>query len=112
MNTINLKDTMVFNNEKIEPNKIVNQKEIQIVHLCLMPGQKLKLHTTPVDVLFHVLLGAVDVIIGDERRIVTAGTIVESPKNIPHALENNSAENVSVLVIKTPNPQMMGSGKV
>ncbi len=74
------------------------------MNLALEPGEKVPLHKTSVDVLFHVIDGRGSVIIGEERSEVAAGEIVISPKMIPHALEADVGDTFSVLVIKTPNP--------
>jgi hypothetical protein len=42
--------------------------------------------------------------IGQERRAVSSGAVVESPKDIPHALHNPGHSPFEVLVVKTPRP--------
>ncbi len=76
-----------------------------IVHIILQPGESLKKHITPVDVVFYVLEGRGVVEIGDERKEVGPNTLIESPARIPHRWMNESSGIVRILVIKTPRPQ-------
>jgi mannose-6-phosphate isomerase-like protein (cupin superfamily) len=77
-------------------------KIAKTVFLCLKPKQALKLHTTPVDVLFYILEGRGNVMIGDEKQKVTRNMQIESPKGIPHLLENAGVGLFNVLVVHLP----------
>lgn len=72
--------------------------------VTLKPGEKLIRHITPVDVFFYVLSGTGVVEIGDERETVSADTVIDSPKGIPHCWYNEGDEDLRVLVVKTPKP--------
>jgi quercetin dioxygenase-like cupin family protein len=76
----------------------------QVVMVTLQPGEKLKLHRTPVDVFFYVLEGKGIVEIGGEQQTVSADTLIESPVRIPHRLLNPGDGVFRVLVVKTPRP--------
>jgi len=65
----------------------------------------LKSHKTPVDVAFYVLEGRGVVLIGDEKKEVTIGTMIESPRKITHCWYNQSNDDLRILVIKVPNPK-------
>jgi len=89
----------------VKAQKLYSHPEAQVNHLVFEPGARLKTHTTPVDVYFYILEGKAWVEEGDEREAVEADSLVESPKNIPHALENYSeTEKLRVMVVKTPRP--------
>jgi quercetin dioxygenase-like cupin family protein len=77
----------------------------QVVHITLQPGEFLKKHITPVDVVFYVLEGQGVVEIGEERKEVGEDTLIESPARIPHRWINESNGLVRILVIKTPRPK-------
>jgi mannose-6-phosphate isomerase-like protein (cupin superfamily) len=76
----------------------------QIMHITLEPGEEMKWHVTPVDVVFFVLENRVMVGIGEEEEEAYAGMLVESPKGIKHRLTNPYHDRTSFLVIKTPRP--------
>src|SRR5690606_39694945 len=75
-----------------------------VVMITLQPGESLKRHKTPVDVIFYVLEGTGTVEIGEEQATVGKDTLIESPARIPHRWINESGEVFRVLVIKVPKP--------
>ncbi len=88
----------------VDARKIHGNEHTQVVHMHLKPGEYLKKHTTAVDVFFYVLEGEGIVEIGDEKQTVTKDILIDSPKNIPHCLYNESNADFRVLVVKTPTP--------
>ena len=91
----------------VKARAVLDFPYINIMNLTLAPGDEVPSHTTPVDVLFHIIEGEGSVTIGPETARVTAGDIVVSPAHIPHALEANTGTDFSVLVMKIPNPKKM-----
>ena len=91
----------------IEARKIHDTDHVQVVHMLLKPGEQLKKHTTAVDVFFYVLEGTGIVEIGDEKQEVVKDMLIDSPKNIPHCMYNESKDIFRVLVVKTPKPTML-----
>ncbi len=85
---------------------LYNKPEAQAIHIFLKPGEELKPHTTPVDVFFFILEGNPTILIGKEEQQIKEGTIVESPKNIPHCIYNKTNKNARVLVVKTPRQEI------
>ena len=79
-------------------------EHVQVVMVTLQPGEKLKLHITPVDVFFYVLEGEGIVEIGGEQQAVSTDMLIESPARIPHRLLNESDAVFRFLVVKTPRP--------
>lgn len=88
----------------IETRKFHENEHVQAVHITLKPGEKLKKHTTSVDVFFYVLEGTGIVEIGDEKKEVSKDTYIDSPAKIPHCWYNESNDILKVLVVKTPKP--------
>jgi quercetin dioxygenase-like cupin family protein len=74
------------------------------VVITLQPGESLKKHITPVDVLFYVLEGTGIVEIGNERAGCTKDMLIESPAKVPHRWTNESSAVFRVLVVKVPKP--------
>ena len=72
--------------------------------ITFKPGDKLIRHITPVDVFFYVLEGTGIVEVGDEKKTVSADTVIDSPKDIPHCWYNESDAVLRVLVVKAPKP--------
>jgi len=89
----------------VDARMLYDAEKVQVVHVTLKPGERLKKHVTSTDVLFYVLEGCGIVEIGDERREVCKDTLIESPANIPHCWYNESDEVLRFLVIKVPRPK-------
>jgi len=84
--------------------KIYDKLEGQIIHMTVQAGSTLPPHKTPVNVAFYVLEGELTIEIGEERLVCPAGTLVESPMQIPHALINQTEAVARLLVMKLPKP--------
>ena len=93
------------NPHNVDARAISDTESAQVVHITLQPGEALKKHITPVDVVFYVLEGQGVVEIGEERASVGADSLVESPAKIPHRWINESQAPLRVLVVKTPRPK-------
>jgi len=88
----------------VDARNLYNTENAVISVITLNPGQSLKKHITPVDVAFYVLRGIGVVEIGDEKKVIEANTLIESPKDIVHCWYNESDEELSFMVIKVPRP--------
>ena len=92
------------NPHNADVKKLYDTEHAQAMHITLNPGQSLKKHITPVDVFFYVLEGKGVVEIGDEKREVGHGMLIESPAKIAHCWYNESDGVFRVLVVKVPRP--------
>ncbi|MBN1357921.1 cupin domain-containing protein [Candidatus Bathyarchaeota archaeon] len=95
-----VKTSSFENVHSVEAKKIYADDNAQVIHMALKPGQSLKKHTTPVDVFFYILEGKGAVEIGDEKQEVEKDTLIESPKDIPHLLQNTGEDIFRFLVVK------------
>ncbi len=105
MKTVEVKSVISKPNPHgVDARGISDTKNAQVAHIALQPGQALKKHITPVDVIFYILEGEITVEIGEEKVVAGPDTLVESPAKIPHRLANDGKSLGRVLVIKTPRP--------
>lgn len=88
----------------VDARNLYDTPDAVITVITLQPGQALKRHITPVDVAFFVISGTGVVEVGDEKQEVTAGTLVESPRDVVHCWYNESAAPMSFMVVKAPRP--------
>ena len=88
----------------IQANKMYDKEHAIIMHLLLKAGEKLKRHITPVDVAFYILEGKPSIEVGDEKIQVNVDDIIESPKDIPHCIYNETDSDARILVMKLPKP--------
>jgi len=106
MKVVEVKDVQSKPNPHgVDARNISDNDSAQVMHISLQPGESLKKHITPVNVVFYVLEGQGVVEIGEERKEVGADTLIESPAKIPHRWINESKGLVRILVIKTPRPK-------
>ena len=89
---------------KIDVRSLYNHENAQVNIVTLKPGEGLKPHITPTEVVFYILEGTPDVMIGDERVTVEKDTLVESPSRIVHSLYNTGKSIARIMVIKAPRP--------
>lgn len=93
------------NPHKVEVRQMYNDSSAQIMHISLKPGETLKPHKTPVDVVFYILEGSPTIHIGDESIVFGEDSVIESPADIPHYISNEGTTNARILVIKAPRPE-------
>ena len=106
MKVVEVKDVQSKPNPHgVDARNLSDKDSAQVAHIALQPGESLKKHITPMDVVFYVLEGQGIVEIGEERKEVEADTLIESPAKIPHRWINESKGLVRILVIKTPKPK-------
>ena len=85
---------------KVDIRKVYGSESTDVVVITLQPGESLKRHITPVDVLFYILEGKGRVIIGDEELEVEKDSLIQSPRKVPHLLVNTSDKLFRFMVIK------------
>ena len=95
---------VVKNPHGINSQKLYISEYVSIMQITLEPGEKLRQHITPVDVFFYVLEGRGIVEIGNEKKEVAKGTMIDSPKGIMHCWYNESDERLKILAVKVPFP--------
>ena len=89
---------------KIDVKEMYNKESAQAMLMALKPGESLKPHKTPVDVVFFVLEGSPTIHIGEESVVCDADTLIESPAHIVHYISNSSEKIARILVVKAPRP--------
>ena len=78
---------------------------LTIGELVMHPGSALRLHTHPSDEAIILLEGSVEMIVGGESRVVTAGHTLLAPPNTPHRLVNSSDADARMFtVFPSDNP--------
>lgn len=95
---------LVENSHRVKVSKLHDSEHAQVMHITLEPGESLKKHITPVDVVFYVLEGRGVVEIGDEKQEVGRDSLIDSPAKIPHCWYNQGTSVLRILVAKIPRP--------
>jgi quercetin dioxygenase-like cupin family protein len=63
-------------------------------------GEELSPHATPFSALLFVLEGKVEVMIGENKKIMSSGEIITLPKNIIHAIKAISDVKMLLIMVK------------
>ncbi|MBI9036423.1 MAG: cupin domain-containing protein [Bacteroidales bacterium] len=92
------------NPHKVDVRQMYNDETAQVMHITLKPGETLKAHKTPVDVVFYVLEGKPTIHVGEESQAFEKDTLIESPADILHYISNESDADARILVTKAPRP--------
>ena len=100
LSEIPIKETV----HKVDARELYSKENAQAIHITLKPGESLKPHITPVDVFFFIIEGTPEILVGKEKQTVTENSLVDSPKDTPHCIYNNSEKIARILVVKTPRP--------
>ncbi len=58
------------------------------------PGDRIPLHTHPIEEIIVIEEGAAEVFLGDERRTVSAGAVVFIPTGVAHGMRNAGEANL------------------
>ena len=86
-------------------NKEAGAANLTIGELVMQDGSALRLHTHPTDEAIFLLEGQVEMVVGDEHRVVVAGHTLLAPPGTPHRLINNSGAPARMYTIfPTDNP--------
>jgi len=94
--------------EGVAPQKFYKTTLWQGAHVmiglnCLEPNQVQPVHAHQgADKLYYVLSGHGLFTIGDEQRAASTGMLVVAPAGVPHGVENQSDERLSLLVAIAP----------
>jgi mannose-6-phosphate isomerase-like protein (cupin superfamily) len=101
MQVVSLKELPTCpNGHGVEMKRLLDNDDAQVTQIRLLPGEALKKHITPVDVIFYVLQGEGEIEIADEIRHVRTDELIYSPAKIPHRLMNQGGSDLRFLVIK------------
>lgn len=102
-------DLKKFATEKMTKVNIFETERCFCDIYCFEPGQQQKLHTHEgADKIYYVLEGAGTFLVGDERESLSAGNCILARAGLPHGVENNSGQQLVLLVFMAPHPNYSG----
>ena len=82
---------------------LVSNPHLRLVNLILSPGEKVRSHSAPVEVVFVVMEGQGSVIVAHEKHEIMPGQIFTCPADLERELSADSGTALNLLVIRTPN---------
>ena len=73
---------------------------MEVIHLCLHPGQEISQHTNPFNVVVSLIKGDAMLVTGEKSIRLTLYDTVDIEKNINRGFENCGKEEARLLLIK------------
>ncbi len=74
--------------------------KLQVIHLCLQPGQNIPQHPNPFDAVACLIEGEVVLNAGKDQFRLTLYDVVEIAKNTDRGFSNQSASEARLLIMK------------
>ncbi len=84
----------------LDGRKMFTSDKVEIIHLTLLTGESLALHTNPFDVVFYILQGDGIVETEDEQITVEPDMTIEIAAGIKRGVRNIGASSLRLLVVK------------
>ena len=84
----------------LDGRTMYSEKNIELVHLKLKPGESLELHKNPFDVVFYILKGSGVLTVDQKSKEFNSFASIEVKSTSLRAWENKSNSDFEVLVIK------------
>jgi quercetin dioxygenase-like cupin family protein len=107
MISIDVLSRKVFSEGKMQKVNLFETGNLFCDIYCLMPGQSQKPHShTGADKIYYVLEGDASIQVGGEVQVVKPGQIVLAPSGAEHGVTNASGNEVTLLVMMAPNPNV------
>jgi quercetin dioxygenase-like cupin family protein len=84
----------------LEGYKIHSSASLEVIHLCLQPGQDIPQHPNPVDVVVSVIKGKVTMNMGEDKIQLGLYNTIEVGKNIDRGFTNYRTEEARLIIMK------------
>jgi quercetin dioxygenase-like cupin family protein len=104
-----LLDQVPYQDQGMGSRKIADEKHVLMMQAALKPGQKVPEHKANSNVHIVVLKGAVVVNLAGADVAVKEGDLLPIAFGTQMHIRNESQENATLLIVKTPNPSEMKS---
>jgi quercetin dioxygenase-like cupin family protein len=105
MKTIAMGEGKILKNDSgVIAKAMYSAPEAMIVHIVVQAGGFVAPHVTPVDMEFFVIEGHGSFSLGEESVEAGEGTLIPSPRGIPHGMKNAGPGLLRVLAVKSPRP--------
>jgi len=103
----NVFENIPYQKKGMGNRKLVDEKDSLIMQIALQPGQSVPEHKANSNVHLLVLKGVLSVNLDGQDNTIVEGGILPVDFRTPMKIINNSQENTTFLVIKTPNSSEM-----
>lgn len=102
-----LLDQVPYRDDGMGSRKLVDEKHVLMMQAALKPGQKVPEHKANSNVHLVILKGAVVVNLAGTDVAVKEGDLLPIAVGTQMHIRNDSQQNATFLIVKTPNPSEM-----
>lgn len=95
--TLTTAEKVPFN---LDGRKMYTGHKVELIHLCLKPGEVLEKHANPFDVVFYILEGNGIVETDDQSASVEPDMSIEIESGVNRGLTNTGNGDLRLLVVK------------
>jgi quercetin dioxygenase-like cupin family protein len=99
---LDLKKLIKFHPDKISREMLADTPEMRVALMCLEPGQELKPHKAPMQLLMYCVEGSGTVIVGDEEIKTDAKTGILCNPMVSHGFRADTGERLVIMAVVTP----------
>ena len=103
----NVLENIPYNEEKMGSRKLVDEKYLQLMQAALKPGQSVPQHNANSNVHILVVRGEMVINLDGMEVLAAEGSLVPVIHKTLMNIKNQSGQDASFLIIKTPNPSEM-----
>jgi quercetin dioxygenase-like cupin family protein len=80
--------------------KLIQNNKVELIKICLKPGEIIEPHINPVPVIFYCVSGRGDISVEDVKEAIEKDAAVHIDSGLNRALANNGEEDLEVVVFK------------
>lgn len=103
----NIFTAIPYTDGAIGKRQLVDEKHLLVMQVALKPGQKVPEHNANSNVRLLIVEGQVIVTRAGQDTVVTRGDLLPVAFKTLMSVRNDSKENASILILKSPNPSEM-----
>jgi len=84
----------------LEGYKMHSSSSLEVIHLCLQPGQEIPQHANQFDVVVCLIKGEVTLHMGENKMQLSLYDTVDIEKNMDRGFENFGTEEARLIIMK------------
>lgn len=105
---INVLEDIPYTDGQMGKRQLVGETHLLVMQVALQPGQQVPPHNANSNVHLLIIEGQVIVTLDGKDTAAAKGALLPIAIQTPMSIRNDSQENASFLIFKSPNPSEIG----
>ena len=105
---INVLEDIPYTDGRMGKRQLVDEAHLLVMQVALQPGQQVPPHNANSNVHLLIIEGQVIVTLDGKDTAAAKGALLPIAIQTPMSIRNDSQENASFLIFKSPNPSEIG----